>query len=64
MTHSEIVTIRDGGQFRPVQVDLELDLEELAQKALRAMNQRLEALDGALKCRVKPVVQWERSPAP
>ena len=53
MTHSETVMIRDGSQFRPVRVEMEVDMEVIAQKAMTAITKKIEALDGALKCRVK-----------
>ena len=53
MTHSETVMVRDGSEFRPVEVQLEVDVDVLAQKAMTALTKKIEALDGALKCWVK-----------
>ena len=53
MTHSETIMVRDGSQFRSVHLEVELDLDVLAQRAMTAISKKIEALDGAIKVRVK-----------
>ena len=53
MRHSETVMVRDGSKICAVKVELEVDVDVLAQKAMTSIRKKIEALDGALKCRVK-----------